>query len=168
MSALMIPLTRGLVALVDEQDYELVRGYKWQARPDGHTFYVGRGVREAGEQRTVQLHNFLTGWPLVDHRNGDGLDNRRANLRQATKSQNCANRPIRTANKSGFKGVDLRKDRWRAQIKSGDAKVHLGYFDLAEEAARAYDAAAIEVFGEFATLNFPGPGQRSAISGDFR
>jgi len=111
------------------------------------------------------MHTFLTGWPMVDHRNGNGLDNRRANLRPATKSQNGANRLIAASNKSGFKGVDLKKGRWRAQIKVVGSKIHLGYFDLAEEAARAYDMAAIEAFGEFATLNFPSPGQRSANGG---
>lgn len=166
MSASTIPLTQGLVALVDEEDYDIVRVHKWLAHRDGRTFYAERAVaREGGRQRTVRLHTFLTGWPLVDHRNGDGLDNRRANLRPATKSQNSANRPIGRNNSSGFKGVDRNKGQWRAQIRVSGTKFHLGYFDSAEAAAGAYDLAAVEAFGEFATLNFPAPGQRSALLG---
>jgi hypothetical protein len=100
----------------------------------------------------------LTGWPLTDHINGDGLDNRRTNLRQATPTQNNANCGIRGHNTSGYKGVSLRPDRgnrWRATIRIHGLQYFLGLFDDVEDAARAYDAAALELFGDFARLNFP-------------
>src|SRR5690606_15143094 len=111
------------------------------------------------------MHTLLTDWSMVEHRNGNGLDIRRSKLRPATKWHNGGNRMIEANNKSGIKDVEQSKGRWRAQIKVVGSKIHLGYFDLAEEAARAYDMAAIEAFGEFATLNFPSPGQRSANGG---
>lgn len=97
------------------------------------------------------MHTFLTGWDFVDHRNGDGLDNRRANLRPATAAQNAANQQLSIANTTGYKGVSLyRNGRFRASIQ----RRHLGYFDTAADAARAYDAAALDLFGDFAHLNF--------------
>jgi hypothetical protein len=105
----------------------------------------------------IYLHTFLTGWPLVDHANGNGLDNRRSNLRLATGTQNNANRRLASNSTSGFKGVNLykRTGRWRAHIAIHRQQKHLGYFRTAEEAARAYDIAALALFGEFALINFP-------------
>lgn len=89
---------------------------------------------------------------LVDHRNGNKSDDRIDNLREATRSQNTANSRPRRNSKSGFKGVHFRHDlgRWQAQIKAGGTAHHLGYFATAKAASRAYDAAAIKHFGEFA------------------
>jgi hypothetical protein len=158
-SVLTVPLTRGYVALVDAADYpRIIAAGRWNARPHGKTVYAQRRiVLPDGRRSTQQMHNFITGAIGIDHRNGDGLDNRRANLRVTTQAQNCANTRIRSNNKSGFKGVSWRaaSNAWVAQIKRGDKSHHLGLFSSAKEAARAYDAAAVEFFGEYARINFP-------------
>lgn len=155
-----IRLSGGLVALVDDVDFEraLAAG-NWHARPHGYTTYAQRHtVRSDGRRTTQQLHQFLLGCRGVDHVNGNGLDNRRRNLRPADQSRNMANaRLLRSNNTSGFRGVTkpASKRRWVAQIGIRGRVVHLGSFDSPETAARAYDVAAIEAFGEFARLNFP-------------
>jgi hypothetical protein len=105
----------------------------------------------------------------VDHINRRKLDCRRANLRTASSSQNSANRRPWTGS-SPFKGVHRFRDKWRAKIQVDGAQRHLGVFDSAEAAARAYDAAAVEAFGEFAWLNFPRaavPRETGSLSGAF-
>lgn len=149
-----IPLTQGHVALVDDADAAAVLALgKWQLNRCAGRLYASHGFNVGA----VRLHTFLTGWSLVDHINGDGLDNRRSNLRPATQSQNNANAARSRANTSGFKGVSLyrRTGRWRAYLGTRPREVHLGYFATPEEAARAYDAAALQTWGEYARLNFP-------------
>lgn len=158
-----IPLTKGFVALVDDEDYERVTSAgRWRALPNSNNENRVYAVHDGARGKTVRLHNFLTGWPLTDHINGNSLDNRRVNLRPATKSQNGANRVIGVNNASGFKGVHLDRNRWRAVVRLDGRLVSLGYHPTAEDAARAYDAAALEHFGEFACVNFPINGERSA------
>lgn len=158
-SVLAVPLTRGYVALVDAADYpRVIAAGRWNVRPHGKTIYAQHAiVLPDGRRSTQQMHNFITGVIGIDHRNGDGLDNRRSNLRITTQAQNCANTRIRSNNKSGFKGVSWKASRnaWCAQIKRGDKSYYLGLFDDREVAARAYDAAAVEFFGEYARINFP-------------
>ena len=147
-----IPLTQGRVALVDDIDAaEVTAAGPWFASHDKRNWYARREV--AG--RSGWLHGFLTGWSPVDHVNGNGLDNRRANLRQATNQQNSQNRGLSSINTSGYKGVgfDRRRRKWRAYIHVDGRQRHLGYFTTAPEAAAAYDIAAIEHFGDYARTN---------------
>lgn len=158
-STMLVPLSRGHAALVDASDYpRVIAAGRWHARPHGKTVYAQRHVTLPGGRRTTQqMHNFITGVIGIDHANGDGLDNRRANLRVTTQAQNATNTRRRSNNKSGFKGVSWHAEckAWRAQIRTGGKSHHLGLFATAEEAARAYDTAAAERFGLYARINFP-------------
>jgi AP2 domain len=149
-----IPLTQDKVALVDASDYSSVAGFNWYARKNKHTWYA---IRSEG-QKKIYLHRQILGFPPVntDHRDGDGLNCRRYNLRQADGQQNGRNHRLNRNSTSGFKGVswDKGRSKWRAYIVVDGKQIHLGRFDTAEEAARAYDAAALERFGEFAKMNF--------------
>lgn len=162
MSAVSIPLSQGYVALVDEADADRVLKHKWSAFLMGSTVYAQRCIKRSdGMWTTLYLHQFLTAYTETDHRNGDGLDNRRENLRPATRSQNLCNRRCRIG-ASGFRGVTWQKNRgaWKAQIGLEGKNYYLGYFPTAEEAARARDIAARDMHGEFAVLNFPALGER--------
>lgn len=157
-----VPLSKGYVAIVDADDYEAVMAAgKWSALENNGLVYAVRNFPDRDGRRVLKrLHAFLTGWPLTDHINGDGLDNRRANLRPATKEQNGRNAALSRRNTSGFKGVTRSgtKGRWVALIGTGQGRqARLGTFDSAEEAARAYDAAALALWGEYARPNFPVP-----------
>lgn len=152
----------GRVALVDGEDYDLVMQYQWhvaervrQGRMYG-PYAAARIKCEDGRSREVSMHTLLTGWPLTDHIDGNGLNNRRSNLRAATHAQNIRNGRSRGGT-SQFKGVTWYPPsrRWRAAIMLNGKYNHLGYFADEAEAARAYDAAALRLHGEFARLNFP-------------
>jgi hypothetical protein len=166
VNAVEVPLSQGYVAIIDAADAERVLAFRWSAKPHYRTVYAHRDVRKPDGTRTKQtLHKFLTGYERTDHRNGNGLDNRRSNLRDATASQNSQNRRRRSDNTSGFQGVSWykRARKWHAHIGVGGGPQRtLGYFTTAEEAARAYDDAARELHGEYATVNFPAPGERAA------
>jgi hypothetical protein len=153
-----VPLTQGMVAIIDAADADDVLAYRWTAQLDGLVWYAKRSVKRPDGVWTCEyLHKFLAGYRITDHRNGDGLDNRRSNLREATTSQNGGNKRISTANKSGYKGVswDKRKKKWNAQVKRDGRIRWLGYHATPLAAALAYDAGAREYFGEFSRLNFP-------------
>jgi hypothetical protein len=162
-----VTLTQGRVALVDRADLETIAAHRWYAGRDRRTFYAQRIIHlHDGSRTTIRMHRFLMpDAEEVDHVNGDGLDNRRANLRVASRSDNKRNERKRLDNTSGFKGVhwDSGHMRWRAKIMVDGKNIRLGRFHLLEEAARAYDAAARVHFGTFAALNFPVEGERAAI-----
>ncbi len=152
-----VALTQGKFALVDAADYEWLNQYKW---------YVSKGHADkcyamchAGRRRPIRMHRLLMKPPaglVVDHIDGNGLNNRRSNLRICTQAQNLRNRPGRSAT-SRFKGVsfDKRRNLWAACISQKDRTIHIGYFEDEIEAAIAYDLRAIVLAGEFAYLNFP-------------
>ena len=159
----IIPLTRGQRALVDEDDYDRLSSFKWMALKDPHgesRYCAGRTVTVAPWVKSlILMHREVLGVGpeekrVVDHINGDPLDNRKSNLRLATLSQNCRNSVRPKNNTSGFKGVDFNKDSqlWRARIHTDEGRVHLGYFDAPEKAYAAYCEAAIKFHGEFARL----------------
>ena len=149
----------GRVALVDDDDYELVAQYKWLFWLPADRFRRVPYARLASVRNggPYLMHQMITGWPETDHRNHDGLDNRRHNLRQATRSQNLANQRPQVGRSSRFKGVcwDRFNRKWHAKVQVNYRQCNLGLFMSEEDAARAYDAAALAAWGEFACLNFP-------------
>ncbi len=153
----IVPLTRGMSARIDAVDVALVAGYNWYGEPryDGIGWYAMR----TRNKRLLQMHRVILGIEdkpemLPDHRDGDGLNNTRANLRSATREQNALNRRS-FRNSTGFKGVSLAVNtgKYVATITVGKKSKQLGSHDTAELAARAYDLAAIAAHGEFATTN---------------
>jgi hypothetical protein len=154
-----ISLSRGLVTVVDDEDYARFSAFSWTATPGKGTFYAYRRVG-AGPRKNVWLHREIAGTPegmKTDHCNGDGLDNRRSNLRICTHVENCRNLQRVRAHSSVYKGVSWqdRKRHWKASLRLDGRFVYLGSFMTEEEAVHAYDVAALELFGEFAQLNFP-------------
>ena len=150
-----IELTRGYRAVVDVADYEVLAGYKWRVLVQARGCYA---VRHAGK-RMVYMHREIMDCPAglcCDHINHDGLDNRRANLRLASYSQNTANQRPRAGCSSAYKGVtlDYHARKWKAQIMHNRQGIHIGVYDFEIDAAIAYDDVAIDLFGEFACLNF--------------
>lgn len=173
-----IPLTRGMHALIDDVDADMVRRFTWYPLHGGGGgnwyAYRRRAVNEHGPGAQL-MHQLLTGWPRTDHSNGNGLDNRRVNLRAASREENGRNSRTHRGSTSQYKGVfwKTQRRRWVAQIYVSDRdpddrlsrrRLHLGSFTDEVAAALAYDAAARTAFGEFAALNFPEPGERSALS----
>lgn len=155
MTMKIIPLTQGKVALVDDEDFEHVNQFKWCAQKrvfkSGITFYA---MRRGGAE---SMHRFLMpSHPRIDHKDGDGLNNQRSNLRPATRSENAANQRKHVDCSSKFKGVhwDKRTGKWRSQTKLHGRRIHLGRFVNELDAAIAYDTAAVKLFGDFAKLNF--------------
>ena len=157
----------GHVALVDDADYAQVAQYRWSLFRDRdkrtrevRRLYAYRkwwetdpdGVRLC---RGQLMHVLLMGQTGVDHQDGDGLNNQRTNLRIATRSQNGGNSRQHASQTSRFKGVTRDRYGWRAQLTDNRRRVLARVFRVEEEAARAYDAAAREHFGEFAHVNFP-------------
>lgn len=154
-----IPLTKGYVALVDDDDYPALSAVKWRVlRTKGGRFYAIRnGTRLPGKRPrkrpVIAMHQVVAGYKYPDHIDGNGLNNQRRNLRPANCSQNAAN----TRHRGGvslFKGVALsRSGRWRAYIRVNYKQIHLGSFDDEKAAATAYNQAAKSHFGEYALLN---------------
>ena len=156
-----ISLTQGQVALVDDFDFEFLNQWKWYAQKDQRTFYARRWAGCAGgKQIVVRMHNLILPSPVgfeTDHRDRNGLNNQRHNLRSVRHVSNTVNQRIRRDNKTGFKGVSFRKETgvFRAVISFERRSLSLGQSETAVGAAKLYDAAAKRLYGEFAYLNFP-------------
>jgi len=148
-----VPLTRGHEAVIDAIDAYLVDGFNWYADLKNGIWYAKRTVNGA-QPFTVTMHRILLGDPpgfFIDHRDCNGLNNRRENLRTATVAENNRNHRTRKNNTSGFKGVSLHKQsqRWQASIWADRKIRHLGSFDTPEAAHLAYVAASAELHGDF-------------------
>lgn len=163
-----IELSRGMVAIIDDEDYDLVSQNKWCVTKNNygsglHTWYATRKSNDRSHNE--YMHRIIMGvvdsrqW--VDHVDGNGLNNRRENLRLASATQNHANSRLTSSSRTGYKGVTYREYKrgitYVAQIKYDRVTHFIGHFDTAIEAARAYDelARSDAFFGPFARLNFP-------------
>lgn len=154
-----VSLSRGKVACVNDRDFKAVSQFKWSATLIGRNWYAVRRLPPLnGKQRRQSLHQFLMpGITRVDHRNGNGLDNQRHNLRPATRSQNNQNSRKRRGCSSRFKGVSWHKQagKWAVRIRMNGKYPSLGLFDYEVEAGRMYDKYAKKLYKDFAKLNFP-------------
>ena len=161
--AIALPLFAGRTTriraytLVDADTPDEIRGTPWNLAPAGRGGYAVHSVYSNGYTTTLRMHRIVLDAPPemdVDHKNRDSLDNRRANLRLATASQNGHNSGIRSTNRTGFRGVHpTGKNRFSARIHVGGKRVDLGIFNTLEEAALAYNEAAMYHLGEFAFIN---------------
>ena len=147
-----IKLTQNKVALIDDGDFELLSRFTWHAQNIRGRWYAMRKTSRRADYRSIGMHNEIMGALEIDHRNGNGLDNRRENLRRATRSQNIANSKLHLDNTSGTKGVywDKATQKWRAQIGFNYRVIQLGRFADKKEAIRARREAQQAMFGEFA------------------
>ena len=152
-----IKLTRGQVAMVDDEDYEMISRHRWYSNKAGDNWYAHRQYRDNGKQVLVLMHRLITDAPKgknVDHIDGNGLNNQKKNLRLCSHTQNLWNQ--RKRNK-GYKGVTRHpnSDKWAVHITHHHETIYLGCFTCQEAAARNYDKLAKILYGEFACLNFP-------------
>jgi len=158
-----IELTQGKVALVDDEDFEMLSQYKWHYVKPGYAArsqYCGGG-RSSHKVKVTPMHREIMDSPdgkMIDHKNHDGLDNRKSNLRICTRTENRRNSVRHKNNKSGYKGVWQEGKKFRSAIWIKDEKRNrnLGTFETAIQAAKAYNKHAKAVFGEFAFLNKTG------------
>lgn len=150
-----IPLTQGMFAQIDDEDYEKVSKYKWTYCSAGYAFYSEHS--SAPNRLVLMLHRYIIDAPNgfeVDHIDRNGLNNQKSNLRLATRAQNLANRGKLGKNKSSkYKGVCRHKNKWQASIKTSGEQIYLGRYETEEAAAMAYNYAAQKYFGEYAFLN---------------
>lgn len=152
-----ILLNQNKFALVDDEDYEWLNQWKWSVGTKRKTQYAIRKIWRDGKRTTTTMHQVILNTPkemVSDHINGDGLDNRRDNLRICTQSNNCMNRSQQKGT-SKYKGVSLhsKEGKWKSRIKTKGKIYNLGHYKTEEEAACVYNIAAKIMFGNFARLN---------------
>lgn len=163
-----VDLCGGGKAKIDHSDSDLVNRYVWSIERKGHTSYAVCYLDPSDLTRCIRMHRLIMQPKpdeVVDHIDGNGLNNQRFNLRICTLAENSRNRRKSPGRSSNYKGVTKttgRKKCWKAQIATGAKVRSIGYFATEEEAARAYDLAAVDVFGQFACLNFPAVARNDA------
>ena len=156
-----IELTQGKVALIDDEDWSLIKDYRWRADKKGRTYYAVAYVRGSGKKnyRQIYMHTLIMtpkDGEEVDHVDSNGCNNQKYNLRVCSGEQNKRNKQKQQGNyTSKFKGVYWfkRANKWRAQINVANKSIHLGYFLEENDAAKAYNIAALRYFGKFAKIN---------------
>lgn len=145
------------ICIYSEDDHELVSQYKWSLSKGRNTFYARTNSKHPiNGTQGFAMHQLIMGFPkCTDHKNRNGLDNTRENLRSSTVQENNRNATKQRNNTTGYRGVDYNKNHkaFRARVNINRKSVYCRYFKTAEEAARAYNQAAIKHFGEFANLN---------------
>jgi hypothetical protein len=155
-----IALTQGKVALVDDEDFEELNKHKWSACKLKHAYYASRSVCHKGKESTVKMHREILKVAdpkiLIDHKDHDGLNNQKYNIRTCTSSENQMNKKAVVGSSSKYIGVCWHKKdkKWQAAISVNKKQKYLGQFDCPIKAAIARDKKAIELHGEFANLNF--------------
>lgn len=145
---------KGKFALVCDCHYDLIAGRPWQLSEGGYVYYMKH--TDQHHTKYVSMHRLIMELPRnmeVDHEDNDKLNNQCDNLRPSTREQNARNVAPRRDNKSGYKGVSWFRYKWASRITIDRKLRHLGYFDTPEQAAAAYNSAALEHYGEFAWLN---------------
>lgn len=153
MKGKMVIEIKGYRILIDDDIAPAILARKWHVSRRSYGVYFATTIwTYNGKSYEVRLHRIIAEAPpgvLVDHRNGNTLDNRRENLRWCTNSQNAQNRSDGHKGIAGYRGVTIERNRFRAKIKVGGQSIHIGYFDTPEEASEAYEKKAKELFGEF-------------------
>lgn len=155
-----IKLTKGYYTMVDDGDYDVLSKHKWSYHSDG---YAHGRININGSDRMILMHRFILDIVdspeiFVDHKDMNGLNNQRSNLRKCTRSQNFANQKSYKGSASRFKGVTVRKNgKFRARIRKDRKLINIGTFDSETDAAKAYNDYAIDLFGDFARLNTINP-----------
>jgi hypothetical protein len=155
-----IQLTQGKVAIVDDEDFEYLNQFKWFAsKQKNDKFYVGRNIPVSNKKQSkIWIHRFIMNPEksmVIDHLDGDPLNNQKKNLRICTHSENMRNRNLYVNNTSGFKGVYWHKTtkKWMSYIRINKKSLYLGIYTCPIDAARAYNEAALKYHGEFAHIN---------------
>lgn len=142
--------------LYDDEDHELISKHKWYLKKSVNTFYARTHVIKNKKDTCMSMHRLILGFPKeVDHRNGNGLDNQKINLRPCSDTENRRNSNMFSNNTSGYKGVTWHKlyNKYISNIMINGKRIHLGYFKKSKDAGHAYNRAAKKYFGEFARLN---------------
>lgn len=153
-----IPLTQGQFAIVDDGDYDWLMQWKWHAYRGKYTFYACRSTTRSrkAKRKLLSMHRTIMAIPRgreIDHRNHDGLDNRRCNLRECSRAENQRNRLPEKGGTSKFKGTYWNKGKWQSVITCNGKYTYIGRYASEKDAAAAYNTKAKELFGEFAYLN---------------